>query len=122
MTVARLAILGVFIGGIVSSCAPSGTAPAAPPSQDAAFQQLADEFLADYFKRNPTNATYLGIHDYDSQLEDASKAAIEAEVATLKEFRARFAAIAAARRIIPRSISSAFPRPTSRTRAKGPGG
>ena len=58
-----------------------------PPVEDASFQQVADEFLTDYFKRNPTTSTYLGIHDYDSELEDASKAAVDAEIATLKRFR-----------------------------------
>ena len=63
------------------------------PSEDAAFTRLADEFLADFLKRNPTEATYLGIHDYDATLEDTSRAAIEAESAALKSFRTRFAAV-----------------------------
>jgi hypothetical protein len=67
-------------------------APAAA-SADADFQKLSDEFVADYLKRNPAAATYLGVHDYDDQLEDASRAAVEREVADYKQFRARFAAI-----------------------------
>jgi uncharacterized protein (DUF885 family) len=93
MRVYRLAVPGVFIVFALASCTPSDPVPASPPSQDAAFQQAVDDFLADYFKRNPTGATYLGIHEYDSQLEDASKAAIDAEIAALKTFRGRFAAI-----------------------------
>ncbi len=93
MRLHRLAIISIFTAFTLASCAPSEQPPAAPPSQDAAFEQAADDFLADYFKRNPTGATYLGIHDYDVKLEDASKAAIDAEVAALKQFRQRFAAI-----------------------------
>jgi uncharacterized protein (DUF885 family) len=62
-------------------------------SADADFQKLSDEFVADYLKRNPAGATYLGVHDYDDQLEDASRAAVDREVADCKQFRARFAAI-----------------------------
>ncbi len=86
------AISSAFIAFTLASCAPSERTPVASASQDAAFQKVTDDFLADYFKRNPVGATYLGIHDYDSELEDASKAAIDAEVAALKQFRARFAA------------------------------
>jgi uncharacterized protein (DUF885 family) len=93
MCLFRLAISFVLIAVTLASCGHSEQAPAAAPSQDAAFQQVVDDFLADYFKRNPTGATYLGVHDYDSQLEDASKVAIEAETAALKQFRARFAAV-----------------------------
>ncbi len=86
-------IMGVLVIGLVS-CSSQGPVPAsAPKNQDAAFQQVADELLADFFKRNPTSATYLGIHDYDSALEDASKAGIDADVAALKQFRQRLAAI-----------------------------
>ena len=76
------AISSAFIAFTLASCAPSERTPVAA-SQDAAFQKVTDDFLADYFKRNPVGATYLGIHDYDSELEDASKAAIDAEVAAL---------------------------------------
>jgi uncharacterized protein (DUF885 family) len=72
---------------------PAAAAAAARPSSDAAFVTLVDELLADMYRRNPTQATYLGIHQYDDQLEDASLAAIEAESAALKDFRTRVRAI-----------------------------
>jgi uncharacterized protein (DUF885 family) len=74
---------------------PAGSAAgaAATASADAAFSRLVDELVDDVLRRNPTQATYLGIHAYDSVLEDASQAAVEAESAALRAFRARFAAI-----------------------------
>ncbi len=39
-------------------------------SGDAAFRQLATEILEDLYKRHPTQATDLGIHKYDDQLDD----------------------------------------------------
>jgi uncharacterized protein (DUF885 family) len=89
---------------LIVSCAPADRSPAAPPSEDAAFERLADEFLANHFKRNPTASTYLGIHDFDTQLEDASKAAVDAEVAALKKYRGRFAAIDDARLSLPNQL------------------
>ncbi len=97
MRASRVAVLHSVLTLALASCAPSEPGPAAAASRDASFQQVADEFLSDYFKRNPTTSTYLGIHDYDSELEDASKAAVDAEIATLKRFRERFAAIDEAR-------------------------
>jgi uncharacterized protein (DUF885 family) len=93
MRISRLAIPCVLFAVTAASCATPEPTSSSTPNEDAAFQRVADEFLNDYFKRNPTGATYLGIHDYDSQLEDASKAAVQADIAALKQFRGRFAAI-----------------------------
>src|SRR5262249_28358309 len=60
---------------------------------DARFQAIADRLVADVVKRSPTNATLLGIHDYDSTLEDVSRQAVDAEVAALKQFRTELSAI-----------------------------
>jgi uncharacterized protein (DUF885 family) len=58
----------------------------------AGAQALSDRYFDDYyFPTNPTAATYTGIHKYDGELEDYSKAAIAREVATLKQFEAQFA-------------------------------
>src|SRR6476659_2816031 len=77
------------VGGAFA-CSPK--APVAG-SGDAAFTKLAGEVLEDNFKRHPTQATDLGIHSYDDQLEDASSAAVAAEVAALRGFQAKLAAI-----------------------------
>ena len=39
------------------------------------FQQLVDSYFDDYFKANPSQATSVGFHQYDHQLEDFSLAA-----------------------------------------------
>jgi uncharacterized protein (DUF885 family) len=60
---------------------------------DAAFADLARQILDDHYTRHPSIATDLGLHQYDSQLEDASEAAIHAESQALQQFRSRLAAI-----------------------------
>ncbi|HKC61745.1 MAG TPA: DUF885 domain-containing protein [Myxococcales bacterium] len=51
---------------------------------------LADRYFEEVvFKYSPTRATREGLHEYDALLEDASRAAIEAQVAALKDFEQR---------------------------------
>jgi uncharacterized protein (DUF885 family) len=68
-------------------------ATAAQANAEAAFTRLVDELVDDSLRRNPTQATYLGIHTYDDQLEDASRRAVDDESAALRAFRTRVAAI-----------------------------
>ena len=78
---------------VAAACAaPPAPTPAAG-SGDAAFAQLAHDILEDHYQRHPSEATDLGIHRYDDQLDDFSRAAIEAESAALKEFRSKLDAI-----------------------------
>ena len=72
---AAMAMLGCSGGG--GNTAPQGPAPG---SGDAAFKQIATEILDDLFKRHPTQATDLGIHKYDAQLDDYSAAAVESRI------------------------------------------
>src|SRR3954468_21912795 len=44
---------------------PSNPAPPTGPAADAAFTEVAHQFLEDLYRRNPTEATGLGIHKYD---------------------------------------------------------
>ncbi len=72
-------------------------------------QSLADRFFDEYyFPFNPTGATATGIHKYDGEIEDFSKAGIAKRVAKLKEFEAAFTKLApdADRDIVLGSISS----------------
>lgn len=58
------------------------------------FNKLADEFFDSYFfPFNPSLATQLGVHDYDAQLKDYSKAGIDKRIAILKQFEQRVMAI-----------------------------
>jgi len=104
---ARVAVFPVLLLALpVLVWGPSGLVRAQPPA-NAAFERAVDDLLADLFRRNPTLATYLGIHEYDDRLEDLSKAAIAAEIDALKGFRARFGAIDAGTLSVPNQLDRA---------------
>jgi uncharacterized protein (DUF885 family) len=67
-------------------------------AQDAAasFRSLADQYFEQVtFKFAPTFGTMAGLHQYDSQLENYSRAGIEQEIAALHGFEAKFDAVPA---------------------------
>src|SRR5437899_7701070 len=57
------------------------------------FQQIVDAYFDDYFKANPSQATSVGFHQYDRQLEDFSLAAHQRNQRRLLEYLAAFQAI-----------------------------
>jgi uncharacterized protein (DUF885 family) len=58
------------------------------------FNFLADQFFSDvYFRFNPTTGTQVGLHQYDSQLEDYSAAGSQKEIAALHAFEKKVEAI-----------------------------
>src|SRR5437899_12674979 len=67
--------------------------PAAQPrsgTEQTELAALADRYLEEvFFKYSPTRATRAGLHAYDTRLEDFSRAAIDAQVAALKDFEDR---------------------------------
>jgi uncharacterized protein (DUF885 family) len=77
----------------ISCSAPAAPPPAAKVSNDAAFTEIAKAFLEDTYQRQPVLATMLGIHKYDERLADPSQQAVSAEVAALRGFRERAAAV-----------------------------
>jgi uncharacterized protein (DUF885 family) len=54
-------------------------------------------FYEYYFRFNPTQGTAAGFHEYDTQLEDYSRALIDRQIAMLKEFKAKYKAAFSAR-------------------------
>jgi uncharacterized protein (DUF885 family) len=86
--------LTILIGCMV--CFVMATSTSARPRS---FAELVDAYFEDYFKANPSQATSVGFHQYDHQLEDFSLAAHQRNrtklLAYLKEFEA----------INPRSLS-----------------
>lgn len=82
----------------LTGCSREAQAPPAPPkpSGDAAFITVAGEFLEDLYRRQPTMATYLGVHKYDDTLENYSQQAVRDAVTAARGFQARVAAIDAA--------------------------
>jgi len=66
----------------------ASSAAESPPTGrgDANYQRLAAAILADFYQRNPTRATDLGLHQFDGKLEDYSRAAVEDEIEAVKAF------------------------------------
>ena len=56
------------------------------------LQYLADEYWKAELAASPINALMLGIHDYDEEMDDASRAAEDDRIAELRGFAARAAA------------------------------
>src|SRR5256712_13717986 len=57
------------------------------------FHELVDAYFADYFKTNPSQATSVGFHQYDHQLEDFSLSAHQRNRRKLVEYLAAFQAL-----------------------------
>ncbi len=91
----RASLFFVLIGAaMAAACSqPSAPPPAAKPSGDAAFAEVSRAYLEDTYKRQPTFATYLGVHKYDTTLRDPSRQAVIDELAAARDFRQRVAAI-----------------------------
>jgi len=66
---------------------------AAATSQDDAFQKIAHDYVEQYLRANPEQATDLGDHRFDGQLTDYSSEARAKDLATQKEFRDKLNAI-----------------------------
>lgn len=57
------------------------------------LQEIVDAYFDDYFKANPSQATAVGFHQYDHQLEDFSLAAHQRNRRKLLEYLAAFQAV-----------------------------
>ena len=69
----------------------AGAAGQAPAPGQAAYDSLVDRFFDEArFRFHPTAGTEAGFHKYDRQLEDYSRAAVEAQVTILKSFLSQF--------------------------------
>jgi uncharacterized protein (DUF885 family) len=66
---------------------------AAATTQDDAFQKIAHEYIEQYLRANPEDATELGDHRFDGQLTDYSPEARAKDLSTQKEFRDKLNAI-----------------------------
>src|SRR5881398_2619404 len=61
--------------------------------EDDVFQRTAHDYIEQYLRANPEDATELGDHRFDGQLTDYSSEARAKELATQKEFRDKLSAI-----------------------------
>src|SRR5213080_1691672 len=66
---------------------------AAATSQDDAFQKIAHDYVEQYLRANPEQATELGDHRFDGQLTDYSSEARAKDLAAQKEFRDKLNAV-----------------------------
>ncbi len=56
---------------------------------DARFERLAKRYFRDNFRANPVFATWAGEHRYDHELDDVSREAVDARLASAKSYLAR---------------------------------
>ncbi|HEV2390918.1 MAG TPA: DUF885 domain-containing protein [Verrucomicrobiae bacterium] len=88
---------------LLAACArPKSSSPSAPradqpttssDAQDAAFAQLADEYIAGYLAWRPLVGTTLGLHQYDGKITDFSQASLKTELGRLKSYERRLAEV-----------------------------
>src|SRR5512132_2838477 len=80
---------------ITLSCAPapsSGTAPESTAAAGDSFSRFVDDYFDSRFAYLPSQGTDAGFHQYDTKLEDRSRARIEARIAELKSQLSRLQA------------------------------
>src|SRR5690242_18944570 len=83
-----------LIFGAVLVCGGLMTAQAMGQTTGDHFRHLADEYFSQaVFKFEPTYGTTVGLHQYDTHLEDYSRAGVERHIAALKEFEKKFDAV-----------------------------
>ncbi|HKM67590.1 MAG TPA: DUF885 domain-containing protein [Candidatus Acidoferrum sp.] len=80
----RFGIITAFFGMLF------GAAAVLAGERDAQWNALVDEYLEkSYLPRNPSTATALGLHQYDGEIEDYSKAGRDADIRTLHAYEKR---------------------------------
>jgi uncharacterized protein (DUF885 family) len=63
----------------------------------ATFQKFVDDYFAAYYNFNPSTATAVGLHEYDSKIEDLSAARIRSRVSELRALHSRLGELRAAK-------------------------
>lgn len=87
----RLRLAGLFAGLALGWLV---TPAQAGPSDEKAFASLVDTLSSEYQKRYPLEATELGVHTYDGEIDDLSPAGIAAELTWLRGWQTRLAQVA----------------------------
>ena len=86
------AVLPLLVLNTLAAALPLRAEEAAP-SPELAFAKLTDEILADEFNFQPLNAVGLGLHQFDGKFVDFSRAAIDAEIRRVHDFKTRLEGI-----------------------------
>ncbi|HLK07078.1 MAG TPA: DUF885 domain-containing protein [Candidatus Angelobacter sp.] len=78
----------VLLAGLAVQAQHSSMLASDSANNDKVFNSLADQYFDKYyFKFNPSQGTAAGFHQYDSQMEDYSRASLDQQIATLKNFQ-----------------------------------
>jgi uncharacterized protein (DUF885 family) len=80
----------LFLAGLLAAGATLRPSPAEAAADD--FARFVDDYFEAQFRAQPSAGTEAGLHQYDGQLEDLSRARIEARIAELKRLQARLTA------------------------------
>ena len=81
----------IFIAIAMTAQTTTSKRPATSEVRGSAWDRLVDQFFDDlYFPFHPTAATSAGFHRWDKQLEDYSRAGVDAEAKALKSMRPKF--------------------------------
>ncbi len=88
--------LGIAVAALLGATSIQAAAPA-PADAGARFAALVDSFVEEYSAVFPTEATGLGLHAHDADLEDLSPAGQARALDWAKSWEARFAAISSER-------------------------
>jgi uncharacterized protein (DUF885 family) len=79
---------------LVAGCVRLSQSSAPPASEaDTHFARLADEYLDGYLAWRPQSGTALGFHQYDGKITDFSQRSLDAELARLRSFDSKLAAL-----------------------------
>jgi len=79
--------LGIAVGVLAALL---GVMVARAEDRTAEWNALVDEFLEKvYFPQNPSAATLDGLHQYDAEMEEYSKAGAESQMRVLREYEAK---------------------------------
>ena len=99
MNVIQSRLIGLLTATLIAGACASSAPPAQPAnveSRNSDFDEVSRAYLEDLYQRQPTWATYLGIHKYNDRLDDYSRNAVDDAVVSARQFRGRVAAIDAA--------------------------
>ncbi len=85
-----ISLAGCGNGQPPAGTASSGVSGAKDSSGEIAWNTLVDQYFDQvYFKFSPTSGTSAGLHQYDTQLEDYSRAGVDRNIGALHEFEKR---------------------------------
>ena len=96
----HLLVVLIFFTSL-SAVALAQVAPSQAPVSPAT--ELVEQYFNLYFQYHPSAGTAAGFHEYDDQLEDYSRSALEREVQSLRAFEPKLVAALAAPQKLPQS-------------------